>query len=190
MARTDEFPAREVAFPGRETADADGARTFTEEEHRAIVAATVASELASKDEKIAELEGQVATLTQEKAEAIDRADLAETAKEAAERELADYKAEVEQAKLVEGRKDERVKRMRRILPDKPDEFFAERAQAWAEKSDEDFDAYAKEMAEVAGVTEGADDRPPRETSMRGSPVAPPKAGEATSKFHSLLRKGA
>lgn len=183
---------RHEAFPMREFAGSsdDSARTFTEDEHNAIVASTVARELASKDEEIADLKSQVETLTAEKATAADRADVAEAAKETAERELADYKAEVEQAKVVEARQGARVERMKEILPSKPSEFFETRAKAWAEKSDEDFEAYAAEMAEVAGTVEG--EKPQAETAMSGAPVRtkdePAKADG--SSFFSHFKKGA
>lgn len=190
MARGSEFPTREIAsYDVRETAEA---RTFTAEEHTAILASHIAQECASRDEKIAELEAQVTSLTEEKASLQDQVDVAEAAKEAAEAAkaeaetaLTDFKTEVEHEKEVAARRDERVAKMREVLPHKPEEFFDSRAQAWAEKSQEDFDGLVSEFAEVASVP----GEPVRNSAMEGSSVAPEKAGAETKSFYGFFKKG-
>jgi len=178
------------AFPTRELAAGEGAQTFTEEQHQAIVAATVAREVASRDEQIRDLSSQLTALATEKATALAAVDVAGAAKETAERELAEFKAGIEQAAAVEGRKGECVAKMRTILPDKPDEYFTGRALAWAEKTPEEFDNHFKEMAEAVGGLPG-ETVTPKETAMAGTPVrkAKPTATGGAS-FFSAFKRGA
>lgn len=189
MARGVGYSTRETASIVRETA-AD--RTFTEEEHLAILADRVQQECASRDTEIAELKAQVESLTAEKAALQDKVDVAEAAQEAAEAAkteaetaLADFKAEVEREAEVAKLRDERVAKMREVLPNKPDEFFEERAQAWAEKPEEEFTALVADFAEVAAAAGPAEGR---ETAMKGEQVtSPEKAAAGTKSFYGFFK---
>lgn len=163
---------REIASTGvleRETAEA---RTFSEEEHTAILAATVSRETAELAQEKETLAGQVTALTAEKAELANKLDVEVTARETAEQALADYKAEVERQREIASRTDERVKAVRDALPHKEEAWFTpERAARWAEMDDEGFKSYVAELAEVTtglspekAAAKGAQTR---ETAMKG-----------------------
>lgn len=180
MVKIDGMLQREFATFEPETA---GARTFTEDEHTAIVASRVEQETASlqelvsaKDAEIAELKGQVDAKAADLAALQEKFDVAEVASETAAKELEDFKAEVAREQEIASRMDDRVKAMRELLPSKDDEYFAERAKSWAEKSDEDFEAYKAEIAEAVGVVSGdvASAAAP-ETAMAGKKVVSQKS---------------
>lgn len=148
-------------------------RTFTEKEAYALVADNVQRETAAAA-------AQVEALTSEKAALQTQVDTLEAAKEAekaradkAESDLAEFKAGVETEKAQEGRKAERVAKVREVAKHLKDEFFTpERAQRWAAMEDDAFATYIAELTDIsAGVpTEKAGEQPPRETAMAGSTV--------------------
>lgn len=119
-------------------------RTFSEQEHEAILTETVRREVASAVEEhnktISELESKVDVLEAEKATELE-------AKETAERELAAYKEEVTKAAEIEGRKESRIAAVKEISLLPESYFTPERAAKWAEKSDEDFASLLDDLAD-------------------------------------------
>ena len=169
---------------------ADG-RTFTEGETYALVADNVARETAGLQVEKAELETQLTTLQSEKAELQTQLDVALAAKEKAEQDLVDYKADlVAQAEIAE-RRDARVAKVREIAAHLKDDFFSdERAERWAAMEQAEFDAYVSELAAVSAGVKTAEDTPSAETaaaqsSMSGDPVET----KNSKAFFELLGKG-
>lgn len=148
-------------------------RTFTEQEAYALVADNVQRETA-------EHKATIETLTSEKAALEQKLELAEAAL-ATEKARADgaiewheavvTAAETEKAQLA--RKDERVAKVKEVAPHLKEDFFtAERAARWCTLDQEAFEAYTKELAELAtGVPAKTTESPPRETAMTGTAVA-------------------
>lgn len=125
-------------------------RTFTEEEHEAILTEAVRRETAAAEAKVADdltaKDNKIDLLEAEKAEAETKATTAET-------ELAEYQATVETEREVASRTDDRVAAVRAISPATlPDAYFSgERTQRWAEMSDDSFGAFLDDMVERAMV---------------------------------------
>jgi chromosome segregation ATPase len=151
-------------------------RTFTEDEHLAVLADRVAKETASLSES-------VTTLSAEKADLAAKLDVAEAArvsldaeKAAAIKEFADFKASLEAEVAALAKKDERLVAAKAAATHLPEEFFTDEARVAriVAMSDESFEAYAADLAATNSapvVKEGA----PRETAMNGSAVTAPVA---------------
>lgn len=163
----------------------DTPRTFTEREAYALVADNVQRETAA-------LSTQVETLSSEKAALETRVEVAEAAlatekaaKEKAEQDLVDFKAQLETEKAQEGRKADRVAKVRETAKHLTDEFFTpERASRWAAMEDAAFEEYISELAAVStGTAPAGDGEAPRETAMAGKQVAgTPKGGSLLGQF--------
>lgn len=172
---------RETAEGPGTPAPAPAPRMLTEGEAYAVAASEVSRETAA-------LSTEVETLKAEKAELSTKLDVAEAAKatetaarEKAEQDLADYKAEqVRNAEIAE-RSDTRTAKVREVAKHLKDDFFTpERAARWAAMEDTEFEAYVAELAEVApkGDSDGTDgNQPPRETAAAGRTVETPKGGK-------------
>jgi chromosome segregation ATPase len=160
-------------------------RVLTEGEAYAISAANVQRETA-------ELTTKVDTLNKEKAELQSKLDVSEaavqtekTARETAEQALTDYKAEVEREKAAQSRRGEREKKVREAASHLPDTFFTEeRLARWATQDDTAFEAYLKEIAELAPAGSTATGAP-RETAMTGATPVSPGSGGAMKKMFDL-----
>lgn len=149
-------------------------RTFTEDEHLAVLADRVLAQTASLTES-------VATLTAEKAELATKLDVAEAAKVALETEKAaavkefeDFKAELAAVEVAAAKKDERLVAAKAAAAHLNDEYFADEARVAriVAMSDESFDGFVADLAATnaaPATTEGA----PRETAINGSTVTPP-----------------
>lgn len=157
-------------------------RTFSEIELTALIADNVRRETAERDSTIATLTTEKMAAETASAALQDKVDIAETARALAEKELADYKASVEDAKEIAARKETRVAAVREAAKHLTDEFFtAERAEAWARKTDEDFATYVAELAEVSkGATPVKTGREIA-TALGGTSAERPK----TSTFYTL-----
>ena len=169
----------------RETAEVAPAapaspRMLTEGEAYAVAASEVQRETAA-------LASEVETLKSEKAELDKKLDLetsaktaAEVAREKAEQDLADYKAEQELKAEQASRSESRVAKVREVASHLKDDFFTpERAARWAAMEDPEFDTYVAELAEVSPKGEAADTSKangdlPRETAAAGRPVTEKK----------------
>lgn len=153
-------------------------RMLTEGEAYAVAASEVQRETAA-------LTSEVETLKSEKAELEKKLDLetsakaaAEQAREKAEKDLADYKAEQELKAEQASRSESRVAKVREVASHLKDDFFTpERAARWAAMEDTEFDAYVAELAEVSPKGEAADKangEVPRETAAAGRQVTEKK----------------
>lgn len=138
-----------------------GGRTFTEDEHFAVLTAAVQRETA-------ELQTKLTTLTTERDEAVKRVDVLEAEKAAltSERDktVADFEAfkqDVTERAAITERKDARVERVKAANEQLPDDFFTpERAQRWAEMADEQFESLVADLVAAKGSAEPV----PRQTA--------------------------
>jgi len=154
-------------------------RMLTEGEAYAVAASEVQRETAA-------LATENETLKSEKAELEKKLDLetsakaaAEQAREKAEKDLADYKAEQELKAEQAARSESRVAKVREVASHLQDDFFTpERAARWAAMEEGEFEAYVAELAEVSpkgDATPKVDDgQPPRETAAAGRQVTEKK----------------
>lgn len=185
MQNTPEFPAREIAaeLPAREIAAEQ--RTFSEDEHTAILAATVKSETAALTDRVAELEAANASLLTEKAELEENVELEKAAKATVEAEFASFKGEVEHAAEVAARVEVREKAFREAAPHLPDTFFTpERAARWAELPEEDFNDRLAEVAATAPAADGARETAAATSAVKGEKVGGEKpAGRSLFQIH-------
>jgi chromosome segregation ATPase len=168
-------------------AEPDNKRTFSEDEHLAIVADRVTTETA-------ELRESKAALETEKSDLETKLDVEITAKEAekaradkAEKDLADYKAEVEQREAAAERKDERISAVKEAAPHLKDEFFDEekRVARIVAMEDEAFEEYVADLKAVAPAPGANKDDIPRETAMKGDPAG--KGGTPSAAQQVLFR---
>lgn len=136
-------------------------RVYSAAEHEAIVTDAVARETARVADENA---SRITELETEKAELLAKVDTLESeksaleqAKEKAETDLADFKAEQERAAEVEDRKADRIAAVRAISAhDLTDEYLTDaRVTRWAEMADEAFTDLVDTMVEatVASFTE-------------------------------------
>lgn len=111
-------------------------RTFTEEEHFALVADAVSREVASATDALSQentdLKARVDVLEAEKAAEVE-------AKNAIQAEFDQFKADLETAREVEARKESRKAAVKEVAGSLSDDYFTdERVQRWAEMADEAF----------------------------------------------------
>lgn len=150
------------------TTATDG-RTFTEDEHVAVLTAAVQRETAevaaARDSALSECESlrsRIDVLEAEKASLVSE-------KTAVEKELADFRSEIEQARLIAERQQSRVDVVRSRAGHLPESFFtAERAARWAALDDDTFEAAVADL-------EGTRSSEVKETAAfsGGEPVKPP-----------------
>jgi chromosome segregation ATPase len=152
---------------------ADTDKTFTEQEHIAILADRVAKETASLTE-------QINTLTTEKTDLESKLDVAESAKvaaeqakETAEKELADFKAGLDELAQAEARKGERLDKVKEVAAHLGDDFLADeaRVQRIVAMSDDQFEGYVADLKTTAPATTSTGAPAPRETAMAGAASA-------------------
>jgi len=132
-------------------------RTFTEDEHLALLTDAVKRETATVTGKVTGLEAEKAQLQAAldvteagKATAVQRA-------ETAEKDLADFKQELANKEEIEARREERVAAMKEKANHLPDSYFtAERAQRWAEMDDESFNANIADLVATAPAVAGSE----------------------------------
>ena len=147
------------------------AKTFSEEEHLAILADRVSKETAS-------LTAERDQLLSEKAELQNQLDVAESAQQAAElraetaeKAHEDFKAEIAQREEAAARKEERLKQLRESASHLEDAFFEDekRIERIIAMADEDFTAYAADLAASGKAVAGSPGvtAVPRETAMAG-----------------------
>jgi chromosome segregation ATPase len=165
-------------------------RTYSAEEHQALLEAAVTRETATATQRIADLEAELES-TRSKLDVSEAAVVTEkAARETAEQSLADFKSETEAREAAIARSGEREKKVREAAAHLDDEKFnayatEERKARWAGLSD---DAFAEHVAEIAELAKGApkadgENKPPRETAMNGQT---PKVG-AEQKAPALAR---
>jgi len=169
---------------------ADG-RTFTEGETYALVADNVARETAGLQAEKAELETQITTLQAEKAELQTQLDVAVAAREKAEQDFSDYKADLVAKAEIAERRDARVAKVREAAAHLKDDFFTdERAERWAAMETAEFDEYVAELAAVSAGVKTTEDAPSAETAAAQSSMSGDPVETKTSKaFFDLLGKG-
>lgn len=145
-------------------------KTFSEEEHLAILGDRVANETAELTAKVATLEAENATLMTQNdtLEAAKRA--AEQAKADVEQEFADFKVETERAAEIAKVRDERAAQVKGLVGD--DFVTEERADRYAAMPESEFAAFVADLQDAKPAkTEGEPSAPStREAAMSGSPA--------------------
>lgn len=152
-------------------------KTFSQEEHDAILVATVERETAAlraaadaataeRDQMRAERDeqaGKVDLLEAEKASVV-----AEKAQ--VEQDFKSFKDDLEALGQIEAVKDERVAKVKEVAAHLDDAFYTDaRVARWAGMEQAAFDDYVAELAAVAPKTEGSPaGGPPKETAMEGT----------------------
>lgn len=182
---------------------ADETKTYSATEHAAILDAEVARETAelraTTEDLKAEHAAQTETLQAEKAEALNRVDVleaeksaAETARDAAVQELAEYKTSQERAAELETLKVARTDAVKAALEGIEESYFTEaRVARWAEMSAEAWDIVLEDLKETAAAAkknpfmkdEDEDDKKEkaRETAaFKGDGAEPTSEGKESS----------
>ena len=159
-------------------------RTFTEEEHTAILADRVARETAAKDEEISGLRAQIETLEAEKAELQTKLDVETARAEKAEQDFEAHKAEEARKAETAARKEERVKKVREVAKHLKDDFFSdERAERWAAMETAAFDGYIADLKDASGATDRSSAEKAAENTAMGGATPEPVTG---STFYDLM----
>jgi hypothetical protein len=169
---------------------------FTEEQHFALLESAVARETSTLTARIAELEAaalanmtEAASVASANTELQTRIDVLEAEKSAALAATSDvqaafdtFKSELADKAEVETRKADRVAAIQAANEGLPEDYFTdERAQRWAEMSDETFDVLVEGLSAVpATKTESEVTQQARETSaFTGGTVIPATTGGST-----------
>lgn len=148
-------------------------KTYSEDEHIAILADRVARETASLTVERDQLQTEKADLENKLDVAESAKQAAETAKDNAERELAEFKAEVEAREEAAAKKDERLAKAREVAKHLDAAFFEDekRIERIVAMSDDQFDGYVSDLASTATVAGNSGSTTvPRETAMAGAAV--------------------
>lgn len=160
-------------------------KTYSEDEHIAILTDRVAKETAElsaqRDQLTAtinDLESKLDVETSAKAAAELRA-------EKAEQDLADFKGAVEAEREAAARKEARLAQMRESANHLGDDFFADekRIARVVAMAEEDFEGYLADLAVTAKAAPDHKTDVPRETAMKGEPAA---VGAGTSAARGFL----
>lgn len=164
----------------------DTGKTYSENEHLAILADRVATETASITAQRDQLKLQFDE-AQAKLDAADSAKIAaEQAKETAEKSLTEFKAEVEEREEAGKRKDKRMAYVKEKAAHLNDEWFNEdRIGRIVAMKDEDFESYVTDLVSAVPADGEGSREVPRETAMAGQTVGGEKKSSAASAF--LLR---
>lgn len=162
-------------------------KTYSEDEHIAILADRVTRETA-------DLTAERDQLAAEKADLETQLDVETSAKQAAElrateaeKSLADFKAEVEQREEAAARKDERVAKVREVAAHLDDSFFEDEARIKriVAMDEEAFTGYLSDLGASTKTPGKTTTDVPRETAMTGDKVV--GAQPASSGRNFLMR---
>lgn len=129
-------------------------RTFTEEEHFALLTAAVERETSDLDTaleaskaQVAELENKVDVLTAER-------DTLSTEVEQAKAEFEDFKSELQRAEELDTLRSQRAGQVREAHSNLAEDYFTEdRVNRWAEMTDEQFASFMEDLAAVTPAKE-------------------------------------
>lgn len=165
----------------------DTGKTFSENEHLAILADRVATETASITAQRDQLKQQFDE-AQAKLDAADSAKIAaEQARETAEKSLTDFKAEAEEREAAGKRKDKRMAYVKEKAAHLADDWFTEdRLGRIVAMADADFESYVTDLVSAVPAGGEGNREVPRETAMKGEKVAP-TADRKSSAAAFLLR---
>lgn len=174
-------------------ADEPTPRTFTEDEHLAILTDRVSTETAAITEARDELKSERDDLaTQLDVEKAARA-AAETERDEAKNELQTFKDQVEAEREAASRKDERLGKVKEAAPHLGEDFLnEEREEAKARVArivamdDETFTAYVADLGATKPEGYQPSPTPPRQTAMVGAGAQPPAASEGGANSRALL----
>jgi chromosome segregation ATPase len=163
-------------------------KTYTEEEHLAVLEARV-------NRETTDLTAERDQLTSEKAELESKLDVETAAKVAAEQKataaeqaLTDFRTEIADREAAAAKKDERLKQVREAAKHLDDKFFEDekRIERIVAMSDDNFEGYVNDLASTATVAPSTNPAVPRETAMQGKSVGEEKVASAGKDF--LLRQ--
>lgn len=191
--------AGDIRMADKEVAKvADTDTKFTEEQHFALLESAVARETSTLNTRIAELEGQlvaqctetasVATVNTDLQTRIDVLEAEKSAAVAATSEVQaafdTFKSELADKAEIQTRKADRVAAIQAANEGLPEEYFTdERAQRWAEMSDETFDVLVEGLSAVPATKADSSEvvqQQARETAaFSGGTVIPATTGGST-----------
>jgi chromosome segregation ATPase len=166
---------------------ADGDKTFTEQEHIAILADRVATETAAITAERDQLKAEKSDLQSQLDVAESAKVAAEQAKEKAEQELADFKTGLDELAQAEARKGERLTKVKEVAAHLGDEFLSEENEAGKDRvarivamDESAFDGYVADLKATAPATTSTGAPAPRETAMAGAASTAAVPGGAPS----------
>ncbi len=172
---------------------ADGDKTFTEQEHIAILADRVATETAAITAERDALKAERDDLATKLDVAESAKVAAEQAKETAEKEFADFKTSLDELAAAEGKRDERLAKVKEVAAHLGDDFLStenEVGKARVERivamADDQFEGYVADLKSTAPTTRSTTAEKPRETAMAGAASAAAGAETTTSAGREFL----
>lgn len=162
-----------------------GDKTYSEDEHLAILSDRVTKETAGLTAERDQLSG-------EKTELENKLDVETSAKTAAEQRateaekaLEDFKTQVEGEREAASRKEERVKKVRETAGHLGDDFFTDekRIARIVAMAEEDFEGYLADLSVTAKAAPASTTTTtvPRETAMQGDPVGVGANGHSSAR---------
>lgn len=169
----------------------DAQRTFTQDEHLALLTDRVQRETAeltverdALKTQTAELQQRIDVLEAEKAQAL-------TERDAISNEFEAYKAELARQAEIAERSESRVNAVREAVPHLGDDYFtAERSARWAAMDDDAFAALLADLTPVAPVVKAADEvstKAPRETAAFSQGTAPTSSTGSVKQLLAAVR---
>jgi chromosome segregation ATPase len=167
---------------------AEGDKTFTVDEHTAILADRVATETAA-------LTTELETVKASEAELQTKLDVAESARVAAEQaaeqaktELEEFKTQLEADREAASRKDERLGKVKEVAAHLGEDFFADekRVERIVAMDQEAFDGYVEDLKATAPEGGAATVVAPRQTAMTGESVVTQPSGAGSAAKTVLL----
>lgn len=168
---------------------ADDKKTYTEDEHIAILSDRVAKETA-------ELTAERDELSTSKSELESKLDVAESARVAAEQKATevekafeDFKTQIEADREAAARKDERLSKVKETASHLGDDFFEDenRVKRIVAMDEEGFEGYLADLQATAKVPAGSSTTIPRETAMAGATATGGDAGKSAGRGFLLHR---
>lgn len=168
----------------------DSTKSYTADEHVAILEDRIARETASLTAELGALKTEKADLETKLDVEISAKEAAEQRATAAEEALEQFKADVAEREAAAARKDERIAKVREAASHLDEKFFedAARIERIVAMSDESFEGYVADLG-ASGRTPGKSTPDvPRETAMAGTQGGDGGAPTAAAGKGFLLRE--
>lgn len=154
-------------------------KTFTEDEHLAVLADRISKETAT-------LQDELDVIKSEKDDLANQLDVetaartkAEQERDEAQQELETFKTDLQTLKEEGERRDERLDQVKEVAEHLGDDFLQDekRVARIVAMDDDAFEGYLTDLR-AAAPTEGQSRGVPRETAMSGAPASPRGEGSA------------
>lgn len=179
-------PAIPTGFP-RETADAD--RSWTDEEHTAILAHTVAQETATLTEQLETLKQEKADLAAANADLEAKIDVLTVERDTAKSEHADFVANLDKEKEEAALKEERTTKLQEQAAALPDGFLSpERIERITKMDTAAFDEYIADLAAAsAGTAKAGETVVVEKSAMQGATITTTTESSAAAGFYDHVK---